>query len=73
MRHLGIAWALVRLYFRLIPNEWYRHRPFLPVPPCDYIQWRLKTAYGKHRPPFRDVIRDVWQYGEWLRTFGSGQ
>src|SRR5579871_4554234 len=71
MKHLGIAWALFRFYLRLIPTGWYRAWPFLPVPPRQYLRWRLRTAYGNHRPPLRDVLRDVWQYGEWLRTFGG--
>jgi hypothetical protein len=68
-RHCAIAWALVRFYFRLTPRDWYRRLPFLPIPPRDYINWRLKTAYGKHRPGWPAVVRDVWQFGDWLRTF----
>jgi len=26
--------------------HWYRHAPFLPIPPRDYMQWRMFTAYG---------------------------
>ena len=36
---LGAAWA-----FRA--NQWYRRPPFLPIPPKDYMKWRLETAYG---------------------------
>ena len=69
VRHLAIAWALIRFYFRVIPGDWYRKPPFLPLPPRIYVHWRLRTAYGKHRPPWPDVFRDVWQFGDWLRTF----
>jgi hypothetical protein len=71
MKHFGIAWALLRFYFRLIPRDWYRSWPFLPLAPREYLQWRLRTAYGKHRPPIREILRDLWQYGDWLRTFDS--
>jgi hypothetical protein len=66
---VGIAFALIRFYVRLIPRDWYRKAPFLPFPPAVYIQWRLRTAYGKNRPPWRHVFRDLWQFGDWLRTF----
>ena len=69
MKHAGILWALTRFYFRLIPGDWYRKPPFLPLPPTPYIRWRLRTAYGGHRPPWPDVVHDLWQFGDWLRTF----
>jgi hypothetical protein len=71
MKHVAIFWALTRFYFRLIPRDWYRRLPFLPVPPAGYIRWRLRTAYGKHRPAWPDMLRDVWQFGDWLRTFNK--
>jgi hypothetical protein len=69
VKHLAIAFALFRFYCRLIPQDWYRRPPFIPVPPPAYVEWRLKTAYGKHRPSWKIVIRDLWQFGNWLRTF----
>jgi hypothetical protein len=69
VRHLKIASALLRFYARLIPRDWYKRAPFLPLPPRNYLQWRLRTAYGKQRPPFNHLLRDVWQFGDWLRTF----
>ena len=69
MKHLAIGWALLRYYFRLTPRDWYRRAPFLPAPPSNYLQWRLRTAYGKHRPGWSSVVRDVWQFGDWLRQF----
>ena len=69
VRHFQIAWALLRFYARVMPKDWYRRPPFLPLPPADYFRWRLRTAYGEHRPPIGTVLRDVWQFGDWLRTF----
>jgi hypothetical protein len=71
MRHAGIAWALLRFYFRLIPMHWYRKPPFLPLPPASYVRWRMRTAYGKHRPGWPVVLHDLWQFGDWLRTFDA--
>src|SRR5688572_10497573 len=69
VRHFQIGWALACFYIRVIPGDWYRRFPFLPLPPNDYLRWRLRTAYGQHRPPLGTVLRDVWQFGDWLRTF----
>jgi hypothetical protein len=69
LKHAGIFWALTLYYFRIIPRDWYRKVPFLPIPPAAYVRWRLRTAYGKHRPPWTEVLGDLWQFGDWLRTF----
>jgi hypothetical protein len=69
MGPLAIVWALTRFYCRVIPRDWYRKPPFLPVPPASYVAWRMRTAYGNQRPPWREVLRDLWQFGGWLRTF----
>jgi hypothetical protein len=36
---LGTAW-------RFRAKGWYRRAPFLPLPPAEYVAWRLHTAYG---------------------------
>ena len=69
MRHIAIACALLRYYFRLVPGDWYRTPPFVPVPPAKYLRWRLQTAYGNHRPGWTAVAHDLWQFGNWLRQF----
>jgi len=69
VKSLAIAWALLRFYARSVPSNWYRRFPFLPVPPRNFIAWRLHTAYGNQRPSVGVVLRDVWQLGVWLRTF----
>jgi hypothetical protein len=35
------------------------------------VAWRLRTAYGKHQPAFPHVLKDLWQFGDWLRTFNK--
>jgi hypothetical protein len=49
---LGAAWRFRR-------RGWYRTSPFLPLPPSDYLAWRLHTAYGNEDalPPARDLGR----------------
>jgi hypothetical protein len=36
---LGAAW-------RFRSRDWWRRAPFLPLPPAEYVEWRLHTAYG---------------------------
>lgn len=88
LKHARIAYALLRLYFRLIPQGWWRNAPYLPLPPSNYLMFRLHTAYGglNHISfvnrdgywsiggknvwvPWSDIRRDIWQYGDWLRSF----
>lgn len=59
---LSLAWA-----FR--GRAWYRKPPFLPVPPRDYIAWRMYTAYGNENavPTTEEVIR----FAQWRRKLLS--
>ncbi|HWP36534.1 MAG TPA: hypothetical protein VNL18_03165 [Gemmatimonadales bacterium] len=55
---LSLTWAFRR-------RGWYRRPPFLPLPPTEYIRWRMYTAYGHEDavPPVDDVIR----FATWRR------
>lgn len=55
---LTVAWAFRR-------RRWWRTPPFLPLPPPEYIRWRMYTAYGDEEavPPLRDVLR----FARWRR------
>jgi hypothetical protein len=54
---------------RLAPPGWWRHRPFLPVPPADYLAFRAVTMYGDvERLP---ATEDVLTYLAWCRSFPS--
>jgi len=52
---------------RTAPQGWWKHRPFLPVPSGEYLEFRLITQYGDaaHRPQSGDVVR----YLEWCRQW----
>lgn len=59
MRILGRALLRPRLLLLMLATAWrfrrrgwYRQRPFLPLPPPEYMKWRLHTAYGtaEHTP-----------------------
>jgi len=54
----GAAWA-----FRA--RDWYRHVPFLPLPPKSYMDWRMDTAYGD--PTFQAPEAELIRYLGWAR------
>ena len=60
-----VALDLVSLAWAMRSRGWYRRPPFLPLPPAEYLRWRMHTAYGDERalPPVRDVLR----YARWRR------
>ncbi len=61
----GLAIDLLRVAWRFRARRWYRRAPFLPLPPREYVRWRMHTAYGDHDavPPAEDVVR----YARWVR------
>ncbi len=60
-----LALDLVRLTWSFRARGWYRRAPFLPLPPRDYLRWRMATAYGDEDavPPLEDVVR----FARWRR------
>ena len=70
LRHPGLMFPLLGAAWRFRARHWYRQPPFLPLPPRDYIAWRLHTAYGDEDavPPARDLLR----YLEWSARLRNG-
>ena len=60
-----LALDLLRVLWAFRTRGWYRQWPFLPLPPRDYIRWRMYTAYGDESavPPLEDVVR----FARWRR------
>jgi len=57
---LRICWVFRR-------RQWYRHLPFLPLPPKKYMEWRIETAYGDKS--LKNIRwRDVRAYAHWHRA-----
>jgi hypothetical protein len=67
-----VARALVRPRLLLIllatgwrfrRQGWFRRPPFLPLPPADYMRWRMHTAYGdeQHMP----TVTELEAYARW--------
>lgn len=38
--------GLLRAAWRFRARGWWRRPPFLPLPPREYMEWRMHTAYG---------------------------
>jgi hypothetical protein len=58
------AWRQVR---RLAAPGWWRRAPFLPLPPREYVEFRLQTQYGDaERAP---TPHDVVNYLTWCRQW----
>lgn len=60
-----LALQLLRTVWAFRRRHWYRMPPFLPIPPREYIRWRMYTAYGDADavPPPSDVVR----FARWRR------
>ena len=59
----SLAVALVRVAWRFRKRGWYAVPPFLPLPPSEYVRWRMYTAYGDY-----DAVapaEDVERYARW--------
>lgn len=54
----GVWPAALRAAYRLAPPGWWRRPPHLPLPPAEYLAFRMVTAYGDPRavPPAADVV-----------------
>jgi hypothetical protein len=60
-----LAVDLVRLTWSFRARDWWRRAPFLPLPPREYMRWRMFTAYGDEDavPPLEDIVR----FARWRR------
>ncbi len=62
-----LVW-LARAAWRFRSNGWYRRAPFVPLPPPEYVAWRLETAYGEtDQVPDADEIERYLGWANWMR------
>jgi hypothetical protein len=50
----------------LVPEQWWRRRPFLPVPDAEFLAFRAVTQYGQH--DHRLEAHDVVDYVAWCES-----
>lgn len=65
----GLWRPAVRQLRVLAPDRWWAHRPFLPVPDRNWMQFRMTTAYGDPNAPL--VADDVVTWLRWSKSLGS--
>lgn len=65
----SLWWVAFRQVARLAPRSWWKRAPFLPIPPADYVEFRLVTQYGGGHGEPRGEIRpiDVVDYLQWCK------
>ncbi|MCI0421638.1 MAG: hypothetical protein L0387_23890 [Acidobacteria bacterium] len=64
---ISVLLELLRICWTFRRRKWYWRLPFLPLPPKQYLQWRIETAYGDKR--FKNLRwQDVVAYARWHRA-----
>ena len=63
LRRPRLALLLLGAAWRFRARGWFRRPPFLPLPPAEYLEWRMHTAYGDEgaEPTPDELVR----YLEW--------
>jgi hypothetical protein len=57
--------------WRFRRRGWYRRPPFLPLPPANYMQWRMHTAYGdEQRLPTPNELEAYLRWAARMRSQG---
>ena len=64
LTHPRTALLLLRAAWRFRARTWYRRPPFLPLPPAEYLDWRLHTAYGDGGT--EPTAMELRNYLEWV-------
>ncbi len=69
--HPRLALLMLRAAWRFRARDWFRRPPFLPLPPAEYLAWRLHTAYGEDgAEPTMDELRNYLEWTVAMRRSG---
>lgn len=73
LRRPSLWVTAIRQIGLLAPRRWWATAPFLPIPPQNYIEFRLVTQYGGgHGEPQEDIRPvDVVDYLRWCKQWNS--
>ena len=63
--------TLLATGWRFRRRDWFRRPPFLPVPPAEYMRWRLHTAYGDEQAA--PSASELEAYVRWSARMRRGQ
>ena len=64
LRRPGLWWTALRQVWSFVPRDWWRRRPFLPMPDRAYLAFRIETHYGTSGTP---EAEQVVAYLTWCR------
>ena len=70
MRRPHLWASAARATVAFAPRNWWRQRPFLPLPDGEIMRWRITTAYGSDKASVDPA--DVVAYLEWRRRSAQG-
>lgn len=70
LHHPDLWPTAARQTFRLAAPGWWRRRPHLPIPPADYLNFRLVTMYGGDGEQMPDPS-DLVTYLRWCREMAT--
>lgn len=62
LRHPLLGGALLHAAWRFRARRWWASPPFLPLPPRNYLAWRMETAFGS-----ADALPDAAALERYLR------
>jgi hypothetical protein len=65
VRHPSLWRVGVRQWRRTVAPGWWRQAPFLPVPPAEYLQFRVVTQNGRGGAAVQPA--DVINYLAWCK------
>jgi hypothetical protein len=64
---IGVLFELLCICWTFRDRKWYSHPPFLPIPPKNYLEWRIETAYGDKS--WKNLRwKDIAAYARWHRA-----
>ena len=76
---ISVMLTLLRYGWTVRRKKWFLRFPFIPLPPRNWLLWRIETAWGidartfklSDLPPLRTIVRDVYKFGHWLQYIGK--
>lgn len=75
---VSILITLMKYGWRVRRKGWWHRFPFLPIPPKEWLLWRLETAWGidarsfkwSKLPSCRIILKDIYNFGSFLKYVG---
>lgn len=69
--HPRLYGPALRAAWHFRARDWYRRPPFLPLPPREYVDWRMETAYRS--ADALPTAAELGRYLRWTKRMRSGR